>query len=317
MRHFFLLLFSLLFLNIISAQSPVKGMNYQAVARDAKGQVIANKDIDLKIELGSFQAEKEYIYYSEQHREVTNSMGLFSLVIGEGNVLSGRYDKIPWATEDIYINVSIKDASTNTYQSISNSKLQAVPYAYHAITASQLSGDDGLSLRDEEPFWSTFGNYLLDFRKAQLGSRDCADVIFVSNNIERMRILCDGNITMENDLTVKHDVIVQNNFSAWGDVVLNSNFKDHFTSTLVNGSLTVANRQPTYLSGELTVEGNTWLRNRLRVDKRTDLNDSLYVNNGAPTYLTGKLTVDQATWLKNTLVVDGITNLNSALYVNN
>ncbi len=63
MRHFFLLLFSLLFLNIISAQSPVKGMNYQAVARDAKGQVIANKDIDLKIELGSFQAEKEYIYY--------------------------------------------------------------------------------------------------------------------------------------------------------------------------------------------------------------------------------------------------------------
>ncbi|MCC7149903.1 MAG: hypothetical protein IT216_11855 [Saprospiraceae bacterium] len=292
-------------------------MNYQAVARDSKGQIIANKDLDLKISLSSFQAEKEYIYYSEQHRLTTNSLGLFSLIIGEGSVLSGSYEKIPWATEDIYINVSIKDISSDTYESISNSKLQAVPYAYHAITASQLTGDDGLSLRAEEPFWSTFGNYLVEFRKAQLGSRDCADVIIVSNNIERMRVLCDGNITMENDLTVKHDVTVQNNFSVWGDVVLNSNYKDHFTSTLINGPLTVANRQPTYLTGTLTVDKDTWLKSRLRVDGITDLNDALNVNNGAPTYLSGTLTVDQATWLKNTLVVDGITNLNAALYVNN
>ena len=317
MKHFILFIFIAFFAVNSFSQALPKGMNYQAVARDQKGQVIANEDIELKIELTSLQSGHEKIYYSESHNVTTNLLGLFSLTIGEGKSEKGGYDLIPWSTEDIFMNVSIGDKATQSFTNISSNKLLAVPYAYYAVTASQILGGDEIETRGSDEAWMLAGNLTAGKPKAKLGTRDCADVVVITNSIERMRIQCDGNISMENNLTVKNDLEVQNDMSVWADVILNSNYKNKLSQTINNGPFSVLNRSATYLSGSLTVDLNTWLKSRLRVDLRTDLNDSLFVNNGAPTYLTGLLTVDKKTWLKNRLRVDLRTDLNDSLYVNN
>ncbi len=354
MKHLFIFLMLLFCIGETYSQAVPKGMNYQAVARDLKGNVMANQDIDLKIELTSLQSGREVIYYSEIHKVTTNQLGLFTLIIGEGKSSTANYETIPWSTEDIFMNVAINDKSTDAFTTISSSKLLAVPYAYYAITASQLLGDESLDERSaKEEYWMLAGNQTAGKPKPKFGTRDCADIMVITNNIERMRVFCDGNISMEKSLLIKENLEVE------GSVELNTNWKElsfppiyqtinhgpftvanrsptYFTGTLtvdqatwlkhrlrvdkstnLNDSLSVNNQAPTYLSGKLTVDLNTWLKSKLRVDKSTNLNDSLSVNNGAPTYLSGKLTVDLATWLKNTLRVDGITDLNAALNVNN
>lgn len=318
MKHFILLLMLLVGIGTSYAQTAPKGMNYQAVARDLKGNVLANQDIDIKIELTSLQSGKEVIFYSEVHKVTTNQLGLFTLIVGEGKSSTSGYENIPWSTEDIFMNIAIGDKSTNAFTTISSSKLLAVPYAYHAVTASQLLGDESLEERAaKEEYWMLAGNQTAGQPKPKFGTRDCADIMVITNNVERMRVFCDGNINMDNSLTVGNNVTIGNNLEVYADVVLNTNYKSDFSQTIVNGKFTVANRQPTFLTGELTVDKNVWFKSKLRVDLSTNLNDSLTVNNMAPTYLSGKLTVDKNTWLKSKLRVDLSTNLNDSLSVNN
>ncbi|HMT77175.1 MAG TPA: hypothetical protein PKA44_05645 [Saprospiraceae bacterium] len=356
MKYVYIFLISFLYSVVAVGQSTPKGMNYQAVARDEKGKIISNQKIELKIELNSLQSDKETIYYSEIHNLETNQVGLFSLIIGEGKSITGNYADIPWSKEDIFIHISIKDFKTNEFITVSNSKLQAVPYAYYSFTAGQLSdSNQGLEERDQEESWRLDGNDLTGIR-AVLGTRDCSDLVIISNDIERLKVFCNGDVEINNNLRVDKNVNVQKDLSVAGNVELNTpSVKLGLQYTNVNGSLTVTNGQPThltgtltvdqdtwlkarltvdksadingpfsvlngsptYLSGTLTVDGYTWLKDRLRVDKSTNLNDSLSVNNGAPTYLSGTLTVDRYTWLKDRLRVEKSTNLNDTLLVNN
>ena len=91
--------FAFLMTVVTYAQSVPQGMKYQAVARDIKGQVLANQKNSLKISLvsGSDAAK----FYSEVHEIITNELGLFTLVVGEGKVESGLFKDVPWSTQDI------------------------------------------------------------------------------------------------------------------------------------------------------------------------------------------------------------------------
>jgi hypothetical protein len=72
MKQFFTFILGFLFLATISvAQSVPQGMKYQAVARDAKGQVLANKELQLKVTLYS-ELDKEDTQFKEIHDVITN-----------------------------------------------------------------------------------------------------------------------------------------------------------------------------------------------------------------------------------------------------
>src|SRR5438128_1087781 len=122
----------------IMAQNVPLGMKYQAVARSLTGQVIANQEISLKMSLFSGAGKNALVHYTEVHAAKTNELGLFTLVIGEGKVEKGSFSSIPWSTQDIWMEVSIKEKGMSSFSTISSSKLLAVPYAFHAATASQL-----------------------------------------------------------------------------------------------------------------------------------------------------------------------------------
>src|SRR5688500_1878795 len=94
---------------ILFAQTTPEGVNYQAVARNQRGEILANQPIELKVSLFSMlggNAKSEY--YSEVHRVSTSVTGVFSLIIGSGTTQSGVFNNIPWAVENVWMEVSIK-----------------------------------------------------------------------------------------------------------------------------------------------------------------------------------------------------------------
>ena len=65
----------------ISAQAP-QGINYQAIARDASGNVLSEASLTVKIGILSGSASGTLVW-EEVHSKTTSSLGLFTLVIGD------------------------------------------------------------------------------------------------------------------------------------------------------------------------------------------------------------------------------------------
>ena len=279
-KIFSLLILMMAIASTMIAQQVPQGMKYQAVARNLKGEILADEKIVLKISLTSQEGKSAVVHYSELHNVKTNELGLFTLVIGDGVSNNAAFKEIPWSSQNIWMEVSIADKIKGGFTVISSSKLLAVPYAFHAETANRVvDGKTNLGITAKIPgggsgggdgtdaqVWQLFGNVGTTPTIDKLGTTDDKDIRIVTNNIERMRVLSNGNITMVNDLTVGNNVYL--NTTSGG-------------ATVNNGNFTVANMSTTNLSGTLTV------------DKATNLNDILNVNNEKSTYLSGSLTADK------------------------
>ncbi|RZK45456.1 MAG: hypothetical protein EOO94_04345, partial [Pedobacter sp.] len=279
------------------AQVAPEGMNYQAVARNLKGEILANQPVALMVSLFSSAGNGKTVYYKEQHDVVTSVTGVFSLIVGKGKQPTGAFSDVPWSVENIWMEVAIKSRGQADFTTISNSKLLAVPYAFHSMTASRISGstDNINSAGVPSQNWSLFGNSRSNPETDKLGTTDSVDLVIVTNNRDRLRILADGNVGIARSLNIGADLKVDSS------VYLNR----VAGSTINYGPLTVERQSPTLLSGTLTVDKATDLNLSLNVDGITDLNSKLNVNNGSATLLTG------------TLRVDSTTDLNRALNVNN
>jgi len=325
-RIFFFLFLQLAVMMAANSQVVPKGMNYQAVARNLKGEIIANQKVSLKINLFGNADNKRNNHYSEIHEVSTNTMGLFNLIIGEGARDLGEYGLIPWNTENIWMEVAIKDKGQGGFAIVSSSKLLAVPYAIHSGTATGLSyktGNQTSGISPPEPgvvstIWSVFGNAMTDasgnpYHVNSLGTTDLVDLILITNNEERLKILSTGDIVTKLNFEVGKNLNVGQNLSVGLNTTIGDSLivkKNVFLntiggSTLNFGPFTVANQSPTLLTGQLIVDQAVDLNGTLNVDGATDLNSRLFVNNMSPTKLTG------------TLEVDSTTNLNDALNVNN
>jgi len=303
-----------------------KGMSYQAVARNHQGEIMANQKVSLKIFLFGSEDNHRINHYSEIHEVTTNTMGLFNLIIGEGSKDLGEYGLIPWNTENIWMEVTIKDKGQRGFFTVSSGKLLAVPYAIHAGTATRISiktetKTSGIS--PPEPgvistIWSVFGNAMTDasgnpYHVNSLGTTDLVDLILITNNEERLKILSTGDIVTKLNFEVGKNLDVNQNLrvglnTSIGDslIVKNNVLLNTISGSTLNfGPFTVANKKPTLLTGKLVVDQAVDLNATLNVDGATDLNARLFVNNMSPTKLTG------------TLEVDSTTNLNDALNVNN
>ncbi len=92
MKKIYTLFLALIFTGSLMAQTP-QSFNYQAVARDASGEVIADQQVNFQLCIieGSVSGTAIYI---EQHTDTTNQFGLVNLVIGNGSVLIGDFTSI-------------------------------------------------------------------------------------------------------------------------------------------------------------------------------------------------------------------------------
>src|SRR5580704_9810910 len=85
------------------AQAP-EGMNYQAVARDANGAVLQHHHISLRLTVHDGSSTGS-IAYQETDTTTTNQFGLFSIVIGNGEVVQGTFSGINWGSGGKYLEV--------------------------------------------------------------------------------------------------------------------------------------------------------------------------------------------------------------------
>lgn len=135
MKRIALSIFSLLLLSFAAQAQAPQAFKYQAVVRNAAGQVLANQSVGLKIDLLGPDT-----LYSATHTATTNAFGLVNLEIGRGTLVSGNFNQIAWGQQPIYVLLSLDASGGTNYQYMGSSELLSVPYALYAANAGGSGG---------------------------------------------------------------------------------------------------------------------------------------------------------------------------------
>jgi hypothetical protein len=139
-------LFSLLLLSLLCvglyAQTP-QAINYQGLARDNAGNILANQNVSLKLSILAENITGTAVYV-ETHTTTTDANGLFALLIGQGTVVSGTFNAIDWGSSPHYLKVEIDPLGGSSYTHIGTNQFTSVPYSLHSsngMPSGQNAGD--------------------------------------------------------------------------------------------------------------------------------------------------------------------------------
>ncbi|PLX19701.1 MAG: hypothetical protein C0599_10455, partial [Salinivirgaceae bacterium] len=145
-----LLVGMLLIAGIISSFSQGLGFNYQAMIRNAEGEAILNQDVVMRIGIvqGSVGGT---VLYTETHAIESNAYGLVNLVVGTGDVVSGVFADIDWASGPFFLKVELDAEANNNFVTLGTTQLLSVPFANYAFSG----GSGSTSWADAEESVST------------------------------------------------------------------------------------------------------------------------------------------------------------------
>lgn len=133
MKKILILTCTVLFSNVVLGQAP-RSFKYQAVARDAAGQIMANHQVNMQISILQDDASGSAVYV-EQHAVTANQFGLLDLTIGKGSIVMGDLASVEWHKDVYFLKVEMNGMLMGTTQ------LLSVPYAMHAEKAGSLTGE--------------------------------------------------------------------------------------------------------------------------------------------------------------------------------
>ncbi|MGD0710406.1 MAG: tail fiber domain-containing protein [Bacteroidales bacterium] len=128
------------FVSQLSAQVP-EAFNYQAVARNSSGALIASHAVGIEINIRQTSSSGT-IVYTETFATTTNQFGLFTISLGQGTPTFGTFSTIVWSTGDYWLQVLMDPTGGTSYTSMGASQLLSVPYAMYANKAGT-SGTTG------------------------------------------------------------------------------------------------------------------------------------------------------------------------------
>jgi hypothetical protein len=135
----FILLLSLIALFCQSSFAQTGGLNFQGVARNSTGAVLANQKINLKFSILK-TTETGAVEYTETKEVTTNAQGIFAVVVGEVNASS--FAAVDWKASPKFLKVEMDPAGGTSFVSMGTTRLQNVPYAYYAngVNANNIDG---------------------------------------------------------------------------------------------------------------------------------------------------------------------------------
>ena len=143
MKKTLLTLLSVLFCAITFAQSVPQGINYQAVARDANGDVLMNQALTIQFSVIS-DITTSAVSWQETHTATTNDYGLFTAIIGQGTATtvgsSATFDVVDWGSTTHFLKVEMDGVDMGTTQ------LMSAPYSLHTKTADNIDPTDELQI---------------------------------------------------------------------------------------------------------------------------------------------------------------------------
>jgi hypothetical protein len=184
MKRAFFLMLLVHFSIFIIAQVP-QGFNYQAIARDASGNPLANKPLQVKLMIRP-DSSGTGIIWGETHNSVTtNSMGMFTVILGKGarqqESTVAKFTDIDWSVTPKFLQTDILYNSLWIFMGVT--RLYSVPYA---MVANDLGGTlSNLKVRDD-------GNNPIDSALFEVKNKNGQTVFAVYN--EGVRVYVDDGI---------------------------------------------------------------------------------------------------------------------------
>jgi uncharacterized protein (TIGR02145 family) len=137
---FFFLAFSLL-----SFSQVPQSFSYQAIARNASGNGIANQNIGLRISILQGSPTGSSVY-TETHTALTDANGVLNLAIGTGAVTTGAFSTINWSQGAFFVQIEMDVTGGTTYVLMGTSQLLSVPYALYAGGVNLTKGNQAMDL---------------------------------------------------------------------------------------------------------------------------------------------------------------------------
>ena len=116
------------------AQAP-QLINYQAVIRDATGQVVQNQNVSLRLSIHEKYSVGINVY-QEEHMVTTNDFGLVNLHIGNGVNKVGQLNNVKWGNDVHVLKVSLDQNGGSSFSVMGYAQLVSVPYALYAANVS-------------------------------------------------------------------------------------------------------------------------------------------------------------------------------------
>lgn len=137
MKKIFTILFIIncsLIINCANAQAP-QAIPYQAVARDSAGNIIANQNISLRFSIHPMPTGT-LLHYQETHSATTNSLGLFTVNIGQGTPTGGTFSTITWNSGNKYLETQMDASGGSNYTMMGRTQMMSVPFALNAANGN-------------------------------------------------------------------------------------------------------------------------------------------------------------------------------------
>ena len=127
-----------------------KGINFQGIARDNNGYILANKSINIRISIktDTLSSKSEY---QEITPITTNVLGLFNIVVGatETNkiISAGPFENVNWSKTDKYLQIEIDTVGDLSFIYMGTQKINYVPYSFYAdnVSAENINGIIGIA----------------------------------------------------------------------------------------------------------------------------------------------------------------------------
>ena len=127
-----------------------KGINFQGIARDNNGYILANKSINIRISIKADTLSSK-IEYQEITPITTSVLGLFSIVVGAYGtnkiVAVGPFENINWSIAEKYLQIEIDTVGDLSFIYMGTQKINYVPYSFYAdnVSAENINGVIGIT----------------------------------------------------------------------------------------------------------------------------------------------------------------------------
>ncbi|HLP19097.1 MAG TPA: collagen-like protein [Chitinophagales bacterium] len=251
------------------AQIP-QAFNYQAVARDANGNALANRTVSVKYTILD-GVPTGNILYIETHTGVqTNQFGLFTAKVGGGTVVIGNFANIPWSTGHKSLQVEYDPNGGSSYTNMGATELLSVPYALYAVTSANgpqgLKGDTG-AIGPQGPIGLTgptgpAGNATIVNGVVNYIPKITPDTNTLSNSqlFDDGTYVGIGTAAPHAKLSINGDLLAKTVSIAEADFAGNTNECDNCYNNLVFGDSTTAltgisMRCSDYMEGSINING--------------------------------------------------------------
>ena len=134
----FLMLIHASFVLLLTDISAQTGFNYQALLRNAEGEVLSSQPVRLQLSLleGSTNGT---VVYEEIHELMTNPYGTVSLIVGQGIDQAGSMDSLHFDRNDYFFHVDLDADMTGVFVDLGTDMIRPVPVAMYAM-----NGPEGL-----------------------------------------------------------------------------------------------------------------------------------------------------------------------------